>query len=102
MNIATLPRQPECAAGAFAPEEAPDLVIDWERFGRFVQAFRTKTGAGTLRLSQACGVHRAQIRKAEQFMPLSPNAFMRLCVFLQCEPTFFCKTLGGSQPHHPE
>lgn len=102
MNIAIFPKAPEGETRAFTPEDAPDLVIDWERFGRFVQAFRTKTGIGTTRMGEACGVHRAQISRVERLLPVSANTFMRICTLLNREPSFFCKTLGGWQPHQPD
>ncbi|MEM7400278.1 MAG: hypothetical protein AAF354_15385 [Pseudomonadota bacterium] len=101
MNIATFPKAPEDEPRDYKPWDAPELAVDWERFGKCVQAFRAKTGADRTLMAEACGVQRGQIELAERFRPLCITPFIRICTFLQRDPTFFYKTLAGWQPHLP-
>lgn len=81
------------------PTRAPDLIIDWMRFARMIQAHRIRAGIGTQGLATASGVARAQILQAEQALPVSAGNFLRLCAVLERDPAFFATTLGGWRPH---
>ncbi len=99
MNAVVSESNPRTVAPAIPPEAAPDLVIDWESFGRHVLAHRTMLKMGRQAYRQISGVAPAQLSKIEAGFPPSPDHFLRLCLLVERNPYWFAMTGHGWQPH---
>lgn len=93
-----VPAQAGTAAGpAISPREA---VIDWARLGRLVQAARAAAGIGRNAFAGRAGVHVSNVATVEDGGPVSAQAFMRICIALGRDPSFFATTVSGCWRGH--